>query len=61
MFWDIGLCSPLNAWLLHADFLLDLLFCAKNGGDVFLRIVGSLSLDYTALYPRKQNSSEPPL
>jgi hypothetical protein len=28
-----------------------------DGGDMFLRNIGSLSTDYTALYPRRQNSS----
>jgi hypothetical protein len=33
-----------------AGFLLDLFFGPEDG-DMFLRNVGSLSTDYTALYP----------
>jgi hypothetical protein len=31
----------------------------EDGGDMFLRNVGRLSTDYTALYPRRQKSSYP--
>jgi hypothetical protein len=31
-------------------------FDPDDGGDKFLRNVGSLSTDYMALYPRKYNS-----
>jgi hypothetical protein len=34
---------------------------ADNGGDMFLRNFGYYSKDYTALYPRRYNSSELPL
>jgi hypothetical protein len=44
-----GLISVLLGWLLDPD----------DGGDIFLRNVTWLSLDYTALYPRRQNSSQP--
>jgi hypothetical protein len=30
----------------------------EDGGDIFLRNVGLLSMDFTALYPRRQNSAE---
>jgi hypothetical protein len=39
-----------------AFFLTDLLFNPENGGDVFLRNVGRLLQDYTALYPRKETT-----
>jgi hypothetical protein len=41
--------------------LLVLVFYPEDGGDMLLRDVGWLSTDYTALYPRTQNSSQPPL
>jgi hypothetical protein len=43
--------------MLHVGFLLGLLFDPENGGVMFLQNVGLLSLDYTALYPRRHNSS----
>jgi hypothetical protein len=33
------------------------LFNFEDGGDMFLRNVDSFSTDYTALYPRRQNST----
>jgi hypothetical protein len=47
-----------TCYLLHAGFLLGLFFDPKDGGNMFLRNVGRLSMDYTALYPRRQNSSD---
>jgi hypothetical protein len=44
-----------------AGFLLDFLFDIKDGTDMLLQSVGCLSSDYTALYPRRWNSSQPPL
>jgi hypothetical protein len=41
-------CCPL-----HAGFLLSLLFSPEDGSDVILQNIGSLSVEYTALYPRK--------
>jgi hypothetical protein len=38
--------------LLHAGFLLGLLFNPEDGGDILLRNFGWLSKDYTALYPK---------
>jgi hypothetical protein len=38
--------------------LLCLLFDPEEGGDIFLRNVGWLSTGYTALYPRRWNSSK---
>jgi hypothetical protein len=43
--------------LLHVRFLLGLLYHPGDGGDMFLRNVGWLSLDYTSLYPKIQKSS----
>jgi hypothetical protein len=37
----------------HAGFFLGLFFDLEDGGDMFLRNFGSLSTDYTALYPRR--------
>jgi hypothetical protein len=47
-----------NFWALifHAGFLLDLFFHPEDGGDMFLRIFGWLSMNYTALYPTRYNS-----
>jgi hypothetical protein len=39
----------------HVGFLLSLFFDPENGGDIFLRNVGWLSTDFTALYPRRQS------
>jgi hypothetical protein len=45
-----------RAWtaycLLHASFLLGILFNPEDGGDMFLRNVGWFSTDYIAIYPR---------
>jgi hypothetical protein len=49
--------SSRACYLLQAGFLLDLFFDHEDGGDMFLRNVGWLSMDYTALYPRRYNSS----
>jgi hypothetical protein len=37
----------------HAGFLLGLFLDPEDGGDMFLRNVGWLSSDYTALCPRR--------
>jgi hypothetical protein len=37
--------------------LLGLFFDPEDGGEMFLRNVGRLSTDYTALYPRRYYSS----
>jgi hypothetical protein len=49
--------GALLATCFHASFLLDLFFDPEDGGDMFLWKVGWLSMDYTALHPRWQNSS----
>jgi hypothetical protein len=55
-----GALSALLSTCFHAGFLLGLFFDSEDGGDIFLRNVGWLSADYTALYPRRQYSSQPP-
>jgi hypothetical protein len=45
VFWDMTPCSPLKV---NRRF---------GGGDIFLRNVDWLSMDYTALYSRRYNSS----
>jgi hypothetical protein len=45
--------ESLLATFSHAGFLLDLFFDPKDGDDMFLRNVGWLLTDYTALYPRR--------
>jgi hypothetical protein len=50
VFWDITPCSPLFVNCLPLSFTL--VSC-----DMFLRNVGWLSTDYTALYPRRWSSS----
>jgi hypothetical protein len=42
--------------LLHADFLLRLLFGHEDGFCVFFRNVSLLSPHYTVVYPRNENS-----
>jgi hypothetical protein len=42
----------------HAAFLLGLFLHPEDGGDMFLQNVGWLSTDYTALYSKRQYSSE---
>jgi hypothetical protein len=43
--------------LLHAVFLLGLLFNPEDRSGMPLQNFSSLSVDYTVLYPRRQNSS----
>jgi hypothetical protein len=64
IFWETTPWSPLKvnrrfvlATCLHACLLLGLSFDPEDGGDIFLQNVGGFSTDYTALYPRRQNSS----
>jgi hypothetical protein len=49
-----GYEAPL-ATCFHAGFLIGLHFDPEDGGDMFLRNVGWLSTDYTALYPISSN------
>jgi hypothetical protein len=44
--------------VLHAGFFLGPFFEPEDGGDMFHQNISWLSVDYTASYPRKQNSSE---
>jgi hypothetical protein len=41
----------------QTEILLDLFFDPESGGGMSLRNIGWLSTDYTALYPRRQNSN----
>jgi hypothetical protein len=50
--WKV-LSSGIAATCFHANFLLGLFFDPEDGGDMFLRNVGWLSMDYTALYSRR--------
>jgi hypothetical protein len=43
----------LLATCFEAAISLGLFFYPEDGGDMFLRNVGWLSTDYTALYPRR--------
>jgi hypothetical protein len=51
-----GFESYTNGNLLHAGFLLAVFFDPEGGGDMFIRHIGWLSTDYTALCPRRYNS-----
>jgi hypothetical protein len=50
--------SSSACYLFHACFLLCILFDPEDGGDIFLQNVCGLSLDDTALNPRRKNSSK---
>jgi hypothetical protein len=58
IFWDATPCSPIEfnfaCLLLLADCFHGLLFEPENGGDIFLRNVSEILLDYTAIHPRIQ-------
>jgi hypothetical protein len=55
--------SPISSWLELAKQETSIKQTESNAGnpeygeDIFLRNVRSLSTDYTALHPRKQNTS----
>jgi hypothetical protein len=60
--WEEHIASIFSAFcLLHTGLLIVLLFDPEDGGDVLLQKVSWRSLEYTALCPRAQNSSQPPL
>jgi hypothetical protein len=64
-FWDINPCSPLKCQPMFRRKISTPYSGSKNKptkkyGYVFLRNLW-LSTDYTALYPRRYNSSQPPL
>jgi hypothetical protein len=50
--------SKLQTGLLLTDFLLRLLFCREDGGDIFLRMVGGLLPNYMATHHRRSYSSQ---
>jgi acyl-CoA thioesterase len=50
--------STSACYLLYAGLLLGLFFDPEEGGYMFVRNIGSLSMDYTALYFRRWNFSE---
>jgi hypothetical protein len=39
-------------YLLYIGFLLGLFFDPEDGGDMLLRNIGRLSMEYTTLYPK---------
>jgi hypothetical protein len=48
--------KPAWKWMatcFHTGFLLGLFFNHEDGGDIFLQNISWLSIDYTALYPRR--------
>jgi hypothetical protein len=51
IFWDItqNICLPPAFTLISCSAIFD----PEDGGDMFLRNVGSYSTDYKALYPRR--------
>jgi hypothetical protein len=56
--WNRKECIKSSAcYLLHAEFLRGLFFHPEDGGDMFLRNVCCLAMEYTALCPRSQNSA----
>jgi hypothetical protein len=66
IFWGITPCSPFTvnwrfggtfATCFRTGFLLGPFFDPVDDGDMFLRNIGWLSLDCTALYLRRQNIS----
>jgi hypothetical protein len=48
VFWHITHWS--TRYVLHVGFLIGLFFEPESVGEIFLRIVGGFSTDYTALY-----------
>jgi hypothetical protein len=52
-------CS--GCYLLHAGFLLSLFFDPEDEGNMSSQNVSWLSTNFTALYPRRKNSSLPQL
>jgi hypothetical protein len=59
IFWGITSCKPNKeiVWSRQRTcFLLGLLFCPDDRGDMFLRNVSWLSLNYSALCPRRWHS-----
>jgi hypothetical protein len=40
---------------LHAGLLFGVFYDLEDGGDIFIRNLGWISAEYTALYPRRYN------
>jgi hypothetical protein len=53
---DLSACYLLQAGFLHGFF-----YNPEDGGEIFLRNIGGLSMECTALYPRRYKLSQPPL
>jgi hypothetical protein len=45
--------ETVRAIQVHAGSLLGSFFRSEDGGDMFLRIVGLISMDYTEIYPKE--------
>jgi hypothetical protein len=58
VFRDIRLCRRSACYLLQGGFLLLSFFDTEDICDIFIRNVGWLSMDYTALYPTKSSSEK---
>jgi hypothetical protein len=56
IFWGITPCSPLKANQVRNHYEAGCKQNPEDGGDIFLRNVGLLLVDYAALYPSRQNS-----
>jgi hypothetical protein len=56
--WRISQARNYQWYLFHACFSLGLFFYYEDEGGIFLRKVGWLWTDYTALYPRWEDSSK---
>jgi hypothetical protein len=58
---SVGTSAADSACHLLAPWFAELFFDPEDGGNKFIRNVGHNSTDYTASYPRRRNSSKPPL
>jgi hypothetical protein len=55
--YEAGRKQRLICYLLHIGFLLGSFFDAEDGHSMFHPEIGQFSVNYTVLYPRRQNSS----